>query len=85
MQRVIWTDEKLFVLHHKPHRKNNGKWSRENPHEIIESNDRNDQKVMIFVVIVEGKIPLDHAFIDERGGKISVNGGCYLKLLQDRV
>ena len=44
VQRVIWTDEKLFVLHQKPHRKNDGKWSRENPHEFIESNDRNDQK-----------------------------------------
>ena len=43
------------------------------------------QKVMIFVAIVEGKIPLVHAFIDERGGKIPVNGDCYLKLLQDRV
>ena len=65
--------------------KNDGKWSRENPHEFIESNDRKDQKVMIFVAIVEGKIPLVHAFIDERGVKISVNGDCYLKLLQDRV
>ena len=69
----------------KPHRKNDGKWSRENPHEFIESNDRNDQKVMIFMAIVEGKIPLVHAFIDDRGGKISVNGDCCLKLLQDRV
>lgn len=85
VQRVIWTDEKLFVLHQKPHRKNDGKWSRENPHEIIESNDRNDKKVMIFVAIVEGKIPLVHAFIDENGERISVNGECYLKLLQDRV
>ena len=85
VQRVIWTDEKLFVLHQKPHRKNDGKWSRENPHEIIESNDRHDKKVMIFVAIVEGKIPLVHAFIDESGGRISVNGDCYLELLQDRV
>ena len=85
VQRVIWTDEKLFVLHQKPYRKNGGKGSRQNPHEFIESNDRNDQKVMIFVAIVEGKIPLVHAFIDKRGGKISVNVDCYLKLLQDRV
>ena len=40
---------------------------------------------MIFVAIMEGKSPLVHAFSDERGGKITVNGDCYLKLLQDRV
>ena len=33
---------------------------------------------------LQSGIPLVHAFIDERGGKISVNGDCYLKLLQDR-
>ena len=80
VRRVIWTDENLFVLHQKPHRKNDGKWARENPHEFIESNERNDQKVMIFVAIVEGKISLMR-----EGAKISVNGDCYLKLLQDRV
>jgi hypothetical protein len=34
VQRVIWTDEKFFVLRQKPHRKNDGKWSTSNPREI---------------------------------------------------
>ena len=46
VKRVIWTDEKIFVLHQKPHRKNDGRWSRENPRDVIECNDRNDKKVM---------------------------------------
>ena len=42
VHRVIWTDEKFFMLVQKPHRKNDGKWSTSNPREIIETNDRND-------------------------------------------
>ena len=45
VQKIIWTDEKWFCLHQKPHRKNYGEWSRNNPRQIIETNDRNDQKV----------------------------------------
>ena len=65
MQKIIWADEKLFVLHLKPHGYNDGKWSKENLYDIIESNDTNDKKFMIFVAIVEGKTPLVHAFVDE--------------------
>ena len=40
----IFTDEIFFVLHPKPHCKNEGKWSKTNPHEFVETNDRNDKK-----------------------------------------
>ena len=53
VQTVIWTDEKIFALHQKPDRKNDGRWSAENPRDIAECNDRNDEKVMIFVAIVD--------------------------------
>ena len=43
VQRVIWTDEKIFVLHQKPHRKNDGRWLAENLRDISECNDRNDE------------------------------------------
>ena len=36
VERVIWTDEKIFVLHQKPNRKNDGRWAAKKPHEIIE-------------------------------------------------
>lgn len=85
VQRVIWTDEKMFVLNQKPHRKNDGCWSAENPREIVECNDRNDKKVMIFVAIVNGKIPIVHEFIDDEGQRVSVDSSCYLALLQEKV
>lgn len=78
VQRVIWMDEKIFVLHHKTHRKNDGRWSAENPRAIVECNDRNDEKVMIFVAIVDGKILIVHEFIDDDGRRVSVDGSCYL-------
>jgi hypothetical protein len=84
-QTVIWTDEKTFCLKQKPHRKNDGIWAKQNPHLIIETNDRNDLKVMLFVAIVDGKIPVVHAFLDDTGRPQSVNGPCYLSMLQDSV
>ena len=84
-QRVMWTDEKFFVLRQRPNRKNDGIWSRSNPHEIIETNDRNRTKVILFVAIVGGKIPIVDAFIDHTGRTLSVNGSCYLALLKEVV
>jgi len=85
VHRVIWTDEKFFVLRQKPHRRNDGKWSTSNCREMIETNDRNGAKVMIFVSIVDGKVPIVHAFITEDGRSVSVTGASYLELLKDTV
>ena len=85
VHKVIWTDEKYCCLKQKPHRKNDGFWALNNPHEVVETNDKNGLKVMIFVAIVDGKVPIVHAFIDENGRRESVNGDCYLKLLQENV
>ena len=82
---VIWTDEKYFCLNQKPRRKNDGFWALNNPHEVVEANDRNALKIMIFVAIVDGKVPIVNAVIDEKGRRQSVNGDCYLKLLQENV
>ena len=46
------------------------------PHEIVETNNRNDLMVMMFVAIVDGKIPIVLAFIDDDGRRVSVNGSC---------
>jgi len=85
VQRIILTDDKFFVFHQRPNRKKDGKWAQRNPHEIIETNNRNDKKIMMFVAIVDGRIPVVQAFIDENGRSVSVNGSCYLQLLQDTV
>ena len=40
---------------------------------------------MIFGAIAEGNIAIVLSFLDEEGRRISVDGACYLKLLQDHV
>lgn len=85
VERIVWTDEKFFCLHQKPHRRNDGIWSDENPHKICETNDRNDVKVMIFVALTDSMVPIFHAFLDDDGQLTSVNGASYLSLLQNTV
>ena len=40
---------------------------------------------MIFAAIVDGKVSVSHASINENGRRESVNGDCYLKLLQETI
>ena len=49
---------------------------------FVKMNDRNNQKVMIFVAIVHGMVPIVHAFLYLDGNKVSVDGVSYLDLLQ---
>ena len=77
MQQVIWTDEKIFVLNQRPNRKNDGTWSSENPRKVLEVSNRNGKMMMIFVAIVDGHIPIVHAFMGEDGKSQSVNGDHY--------
>jgi len=85
VERIVWTDEKFFCLHQKPHRKNDGEWASSNPHNIIETNDRNDVKVLFFVALVKGKNPIVYPFLDSNGNVMSVNRDSYLSLLKDIV
>ena len=80
-KNVFWTDEKIFVLNPRPNRKNDGVWCKENPHDFVQTNDRNGQKIMIFVAIVDGQIPIAHAFDKSQ----TVNGASYLVLLKEVV
>ena len=52
---------------------------------ICETNDRNDVKVMIFVAIINGMVPIVHAFLEDDGHLSSVNDVSYLRLLQDII
>ena len=83
MLKGIWTND--FCINQKTHRKNDGFWSAHNLNEIIECNDKNYLKVIIFANIVDGKMLVGHAFIIENGRRESVNGDCYLKLLQETI
>ena len=73
------------MLESSPHRKHDGTWPLTNPNEIVESNIRNDEKVMIFVAIVNDRVPVVHAFMGENGRRKIVNGYCYLSFMQENI
>ena len=85
IENVILRDKKLFVLNKRPNHKNDGRCSTEIPQEVVRTNERNDKKVMMFVTIVYGDIPIMHAFDKEDGKTHSINGTCYLEILQEFV
>ena len=57
----------------------------ENPHETVESNNRNNEKVMIFLAVIDGKAPIVHPFNDENNRNVIVNGTRYIDLLNEVV
>ena len=80
-KNVVWTDEKIFVLNPRRNRKNDGVWCKENPHYFVQTNDRNGQKITIFVTFVDGQIPIVQAFDKSQ----AVNEACYLAFLEEVV
>ena len=53
-----------------------------NPCGVFETNNCNDKKVMKFVVIRDGQVPILHSFIEEDRKCVSVNGSYYLEVLE---
>lgn len=54
-ERVLWSDEKWFMLQNSPNKKNDVFWSPVNPHEVVECKKAHGKKVMAWVGIVDGK------------------------------
>ena len=55
-QRVIWSDEKWFVLKQSPNKQISRYWAPSNPHTVIECKKAHGEKVMAWVGIVDGRI-----------------------------
>ena len=55
-QRVIWSDEKWFVLKQSPNKQICRYWAPSNPHTVIECKKAHGEKVMAWVGIVDGRI-----------------------------
>lgn len=55
-ERVIWTDEKWFVLQQSPNLQNDRYWAPVNPHEIVECKKAHGSKVMAWVGIIDGRV-----------------------------
>ena len=61
-ERVLWSDEKWFVLTPAANRKNKVIWCPSNPHKIIPCKNAHGEKVMAWVGIVDGRCLPVHWF-----------------------
>lgn len=79
-ERVIWTDEKWFLLKQSPNKQVDRFWAPFNPHELVECKQAHASKVMAWVGIVDGRC-LPVVWFDG-----SVNGDVYLnQVLKETV
>ena len=54
-ERVIWTDEKWFVLEQSPNSQNDRYWAPKNRHNVVECKKAHGAKVMAWVGIIDGR------------------------------
>ena len=78
-ERIIWTDEKMFVLIQAPHRQNDRIWAPISPNKVIECKKTSGSKCMAWTGIIDGKC-LPVIWIEG-----SLNGEEYLKILQNTL
>ena len=81
-QRIIWSDEKRFVLHQGPNSKNDVIWAPWNPEEEEECRRQGDTKLMAWCGLVDGKMLTVRWMVDKDGRPASVNGERYGDLLK---
>ena len=55
-QRVIWSDEKWFVLRQSPNKQNTRFWAPKNPKNVLECKKAYGEKAMAWVGMVDGRI-----------------------------
>ena len=83
--RVLWSDEKWWVLHQGSNRQNDRYWAAHNPHEFIENKVQGDVKAMSWVGVMDSQVVSVHWFVDGDGDNVSVNQERYLKMLREDV
>ena len=75
--KVVWSDEKWFVLRQAPNRQNEPYWAPCDPEVEVACKEQGGQKVMAWAGVVQGQV-LIHWFPNN----VSVNGERYLEMLQ---
>ena len=84
-QRVIWSDEKWFVLQGAPNSKNDVTWVPWHPEEEEECRRQGDSKIMAWVALVDGVGLTVRWMTDESGRSVSVTADRYLSMIRDYV
>ena len=78
-ERIIWSDEKWFVLHQSPNRKNDVFWGPEGTENVVACKKAHGAKVMTWAGMVDKRVLPIHWF------EGSVDSAAYLAMLQGLV
>ena len=79
LEKVLWSDEKWFVLHQAPNRKNDVVWGPAETRNVVACKKAHGAKVMAWVGIVNGKVLPVHWF------QANVDSPAYLDMLRTMV
>jgi hypothetical protein len=83
--KVVFGDEKWWVLDAEPNKKNSRFWSPVLPNDILETKYQGKSKVMSWVGILDGEILGPFWFLDDNGRSITVNQETYLQMLREKL
>ena len=84
--KVIWSDEKIFVLHMRLNKQNDRVWGIYNPREYRQTKVNGDEKAMVWVGIVNGQILARYWFMDpDDDQNISCNSQNYVAMLTNTL
>ena len=72
-ERIIWSDEKWFVLEQAPNRKNDVFWVSVNPNNVVPCRKAHGAEVMAWVGIVDGTMLPVHWFQDSLDSKTYID------------
>ena len=84
-QKVVWSDEKWFVMHPAPNSQTDRIWAPWHPEEEVVCRFQGDSKVMAWVALVDGRALEVRWMVDEEGRNVSVTGDRYLNMIQNQV
>ena len=75
-ERVIWSNEKWFVLNQSPHSQNDRYWSPVNRHELVECKKAHGEKATAWVSIIDGRCLSVVWFDWSVNGKVCLEKAC---------
>ena len=84
-KKVLFGDEKWWVLDAPPNRQNDRVWSPISPQEFEECRYQGKAKAMSWVGILDGAIIGPFWFLDNFGQPVNVNQENYLEMLREKV
>ena len=80
--RVIFSDEKWWVLDSSPNSQTDRRWSLVNPREYAECKYQGKKKVMCWMGFLQGAVLGPFWFVDEQQRPITLNQFSYLNMLE---